>query len=138
MPKHRVLEEQRRFAKKLRRDQTALEARLWHEIRAKRLDGWKFRRQMPIGPYVVDFVCFEALLIVEVDGHLHQRAESQVHDAKRDAALRERGFRILRFDADVALGRVIGDIRRALPAPPLPTLRGREGPPSPTRRLCTT
>jgi very-short-patch-repair endonuclease len=68
-------------------------------------------------------VCFEALLIVEADGHLHQRGESQVHDAKRDAALEERGFRILRFDADIALGRVIAEIRRALADPPLPTLR---------------
>ena len=59
MPLHRVPEEQRRFAKKLRREQTALEARFWHEIRANRLNGWKFRRQAPIGPYVSDFVCFE-------------------------------------------------------------------------------
>ncbi len=123
MPKYCVPEEQRDFAKKLRREQTALEARLWHEIRGKRLDDWKFRRQVPIGPYVVDFVCFEARLIVEVDGPLHQQAENRMHDAKRDAALKERGFRILRFDADVALGRMVEDIRSALSAPPLPTLR---------------
>ena len=123
MPKHRVPDEQRDFASLLRREQTALEARLWHEVRAKRLDGWKFRRQVPIGPYVVDFVCLEARLIVEVDGPLHRRAENRRHDASRDAALQERGFRVLRFDADIALGRVIEDIRRALGSPPLPTLR---------------
>ena len=59
MARHRVPEEQRRFAKSLHREQTALEARLWHEIWAKRLDSWKFRRQAPIGPYVADFVCLE-------------------------------------------------------------------------------
>jgi very-short-patch-repair endonuclease len=123
MPKYRVPDEQRDFAKKLRREQTALETRLWHEIRAKRLDDWKFRRQVPIGPYVVDFVCFEARLIVEVDGPLHRQAENRMRDAKRDAVLKERGFRILRFDADVALGRMVEDIRRALRSPPLPTLR---------------
>jgi very-short-patch-repair endonuclease len=123
MPKYRVPDEQRDFAKKLRREQTALETRLWHEIRAKRLDDWKFRRQVPIGPYVVDFVCFEARLIVEADGPLHRQAENRMHDARRDAVLQERGFRILRFDADVALGRMVEDIRLALSFPPLPTLR---------------
>ena len=92
MPLHSVPEEQRRFAKKLRREQTTLEARLWHEIRANRLDGWKFRRQVPIGSYIVDFACFEAQLIVEVDGPLHRQAESRIRDAKRDAALQERAF----------------------------------------------
>ena len=123
MPLHRVTEEQRRFAKKLRREQTALEAGLWHEIRAKCLDGWKLRQQVPIGPYVVDFVCFEARLIVELDGPLHRLAEKSLRDAERDAALKERGFRIMHFDAEVAPGRVIEDLRRALGAPPLPTLR---------------
>lgn len=125
MPKHRVPGEQRDFARRLRREQTALEARLWHEIRAMRLDGWKFRRQVPIGPYVVDFLCLDARLIVEVDGPLHRRAENQMYDSERDAALRERGFRVLRLDADVALGRMVEDIRHALVSgsPPLPTLR---------------
>ncbi len=123
MPKHRVADEQRVFARRLRREQTALEARLWHEVRGKRLEGWKFRRQVPIGPYVVDFVCLEARLIVEVDGPLHLLPENRRRDAGRDAVLLERGFRILRFDAEVALGRVVEDIRRALGSPPLPTLR---------------
>lgn len=123
MPRYRVPNNHRSFAKKLRREQTALEARLWHEIRASRLGGWKFRRQVPVGPYVVDFVCFEARLIVELDGPLHRRVENRIRDAKRDAALKERGFRILRFDADVALGTAIEDLRSALGSPPLPTLR---------------
>ncbi len=104
-------------------NQTALEARLWHEIRAKRLDGWKFRRQVPIKDYVADFVCFEARLIVEVDGPLHKEPENRLRDAERDAVLRREGFRVLRFDSDIALGRMVDDIRRVLKAPPLPTPR---------------
>ena len=123
MPRHRVSDEQRDFAKRLRGGQTALEARLWHEIRAKRLAGWKFRRQVPIEGYVADFVCFEARLIVEVDGPLHRTDEAWLYDAERDAVLREAGFRILRFDSEVALGRMVDDIRRALATPPLPTPR---------------
>ena len=116
-----VAEEQRRFAKRLRREQTALEARLWHELRAHRLDGWKFRRQVPIGPYIADFVCHEARLIVEVDGPLHRKPENQLKDAERDIQLQSRGFRVVRFDEEIALGRMIDDIRRALATSPLPT-----------------
>ena len=123
MPRHRVSEEQRNFAKQLRSQQTALEARLWHEIRAKRLDGWKFRRQVPIEGYVADFVCFEARLIVEVDGPLHRTDEARLHDAERDAVLQDAGFRVLRFDSEIALGRMVEDIRSALALPPLPTPR---------------
>ena len=123
MPRNRVSDNQRNFAKQLRGNQTALEARLWHEIRAKRLDGWKFRRQVPIEGYVADFVCFEARLIVEVDGPLHRTDEARLHDAERDAVLQDAGFRILRFDSDIALGRMVEDIRRALETPPLPTPR---------------
>jgi very-short-patch-repair endonuclease len=120
VPRYRVPTERRRFAKQLRTNQTALEDRVWHEIRAKRLDGWKFRRQVPIDGYVADFVCFEARLIVEVDGPLHQTPEQVRKDAARDAILRQRGFRTLRFDDEAALGRMLEDIRDALARPPLP------------------
>jgi len=123
MPRHEVPSEQRRFAKQLRRDQTALERHLWHELRARRLDGWKFRRQVPIEGFIVDFVCFEARLIVETDGPLHRRPENQLRDAKRDALLLKQGFRVLRFDSEVALGRMVEDIRHMLAQAPLPTPR---------------
>jgi len=123
MPQHRISEQQRALAKRLRRDETALENRLWHEVRASRFEGWKFKRQVPIEQYVADFVCFEARLIVEVDGPLHERTGNRLHDGRRDAALRRQGFRTLRFKADMALGRVLEEIRQALRTPPLPTLR---------------
>lgn len=61
----------REFAKQLRRNLTPEEWRLWHAVKAKRLAGAKFRRQVPIGPYVADFVCVAARLIVELDGSQH-------------------------------------------------------------------
>jgi very-short-patch-repair endonuclease len=116
-----VTAEHRKFAKELRRSQTALEARLWHELRAHCLDGWKFRRQVPIGKYVADFVCHAAQLIVEVDGPLHRSPEQKLKDIERDRAIGVHGFRIMRFDEDMALGSVVDNIRRALAEVPLPT-----------------
>jgi len=69
-------------------------AKLWSELRDRRLDTTKFRRQAPIGPFVADFLCSEARLIVEIDGSQH--ADSK-RDRARDAELRARGFRVLRF-----------------------------------------
>jgi len=82
------------FAKTLRRNMTDAEHLLWRHLRAHRFDGQKFRRQQPIGPYVVDFVHFGSRVIVEADGSQH--AESP-KDAGRDAWLKEQGFRVLRF-----------------------------------------
>jgi very-short-patch-repair endonuclease len=81
-------------AAKLSRSQpTDAEHRLWQLLRAKRLSGWKFRRQPPIGPYRPDFACHAAKLIVEADGGQH----GGDRDAVRDAWLSGEGFRILRF-----------------------------------------
>jgi very-short-patch-repair endonuclease len=82
-------------ARRLRRDQTETEARLWDELRAGRLDGWKWRRQVPVGPFIVDFLCVEAALAVEVDGGVH--AERADRDARRDAYLEARGLQVMRF-----------------------------------------
>jgi very-short-patch-repair endonuclease len=114
MPRHVVPSEQRRFAKRLRAHQTDAETLLWHELRGRRLDGWKFRRQVPIERFVVDFVCFEARLIVEVDGPLHLDAEQRRKDEARDALLRMNGFKILRFSTDVAVALILRDIQQAL------------------------
>ncbi|WP_176477151.1 endonuclease domain-containing protein [Mesorhizobium sp. WSM4313] len=78
----------------MRREPTEAEDRLWHELRGRRLDNIKFKRQVPIGRFVADFLCAEAKLIVEIDGSQH--AES-LRDLERDAALKARGFRVLRF-----------------------------------------
>jgi very-short-patch-repair endonuclease len=82
------------FAKKLRREIPDAETKLWQELRAKRFENYKFKRQQPIGKYIVDFVCFEHRLIVEVDGSQHDNSQ---HDKIRDAWLSSQNFRILRF-----------------------------------------
>ena len=73
---------------------TDAERALWRLLRDRRLAGWRFRRQQPIDHYIADFVCFEARLIIEVDGGQH--SESDI-DKVRDAHLQSQGFRILRF-----------------------------------------
>ena len=77
----------------MRREPAFNERVLWKLLRNRRLDDLKFRRQVPIGPYIVDFVCFAARLVVEADGPLHD----PVSDACRDAWLRREGFTLLRF-----------------------------------------
>lgn len=86
--------DQQHFARYLRRNMTDAEKLLWRHLRAHRLAGQKFRRQQPMGIYVVDFVHFGARLVVEADGGQHNTSQ---HDAQRDAWLKEQGFRILRF-----------------------------------------
>jgi very-short-patch-repair endonuclease len=88
-----------RRARSLRRDLTAPEATLWISLKGRRADGFKFRRQHPIGPFVLDFYCHEARLAVEVDGFVHQTGERPLRDAERDDWLAERGVRTLRVDA---------------------------------------
>lgn len=89
-------------AKALRAEQTDAEQRLWYHLRANRLNGLKFKRQKPLGPYIVDFVCMEHALIVEADGGQHE--ENQAYDQRRDNWLREQGFRVLRFWNNEILG----------------------------------
>jgi very-short-patch-repair endonuclease len=81
-------------AKRLRSEMTDAEQRLWYRLRAHRFRGYKFKRQVPIGPYVVDFACLNLGLVIEVDGGQH--AES-IHDRRRTAWLRKRGLHVLRF-----------------------------------------
>lgn len=102
-------------AKRMRRSATDAEAKLWRALRAGRLAGWKFRRQQPIGRYIVDFVCFEQRLVVEVDGGQH--LDAQLSDASRTVWLESQGFRVLRFWNDDVLLRnnlVLEEILRAL------------------------
>jgi len=89
-----------RFARSLRKNATDAERHLWNELRGRRLGGFKFRRQRPFGPYVCDFVCLEASVIIELDGSQH--VDQSAYDARRDAFMRSYGFRVLRFwNADV-------------------------------------
>ena len=81
-------------AKRMRSEPTEAERALWQLLRAKRFVGHKFKRQVPIDRYIVDFVCFSNRLIIEADGSQH--AENQ-YDAERDAYLAAQGFRIIRF-----------------------------------------
>ncbi|WP_454184818.1 endonuclease domain-containing protein [Porphyrobacter sp. MBR-49] len=89
------------LAKRMRREPTEAEAKLWSMLRGQRLGGLKFKRQEQLGDYIVDFVCFSARLIVEADGGQH--AENK-DDAVRDAWLTEQGFRVLRFWNNDILG----------------------------------
>ena len=89
------------FAKRMRHTSTEAEARLWWHLRAARLNGLKFRRQQPIGDYIVDFVCFELKLIVEVDGSQH--LDATAYDDARTAWLESVGFRVVRFWNDEVL-----------------------------------
>jgi very-short-patch-repair endonuclease len=82
-------------ARALRKNPTEAEKVLWGHLRYWQVDGYKFRRQQPLGKYIVDFVCLEKKLIIELDGGQH--AEQTVYDAERDAWLRDRGFSVLRF-----------------------------------------
>ncbi|AMJ57846.1 MULTISPECIES: endonuclease domain-containing protein [Stenotrophomonas] len=124
----------RKRARPLRNTPTDAEDRLWQQLRRRQLAGFRFRRQMPLGGYIADFVCLEARLIVELDGgqHLEQRA----YDQQRSEVLQRLGFRVLRYWNDEVLLRmpaVLEDILRALahgqehPSQPSPSLREREG-----------
>jgi very-short-patch-repair endonuclease len=87
----------RDFARHLRRNQTDVERKLWQALRDRRFAKMKFRRQQPIGPYIVDFVCFEMKLIVELDGSQHGLEENIFADERRTAFLQHEGFRVKRF-----------------------------------------
>jgi len=82
-------------ARSLRRQDTRAEAHLWNALRAHRLGGWKWKRQLPFGPFFLDFACVEACVVVEVDGGQH--AEQLAYDARRTTFLGASGWRVLRF-----------------------------------------
>ncbi|MCY4530290.1 MAG: endonuclease domain-containing protein [Chloroflexi bacterium] len=85
----------RERARALRKNATEAELILWHHIRRRQLSGHRFRRQHPIGPYIVDFYCYEKQLIVEVDGGQH--STQREYDEQRTLWLKQNGFRVLRF-----------------------------------------
>ena len=97
------------LARKLRRKLTLPEGLLWRELR-KRPDGLKFRRQHPAGPFVLDFVCMQARLAIEVDGEAHNRGINPARDEARDAWLMSQGYRTLRIAARDVLDNLEGVI----------------------------
>jgi very-short-patch-repair endonuclease len=120
-------------ARKLRSRMTDAERKLWFALKDRRFEAFKFRRQVPVGPYIADFLCFESRLIVEVDGGQH--AES-VRDAERDAWLSQNAFRVVRFwnnDVLQNLEGVLTSLAMELNTTPHPSSRLRETPPSPAR-----
>jgi very-short-patch-repair endonuclease len=88
-------------ARKLRADQTDTESLLWNHLRAGRLLGFKFKRQVPLAGYIADFACLEVKLIIELDGSQH--AQQTEYDVSRTMALEKLGFRVMRFWNDEAL-----------------------------------
>ena len=116
-------------ARQFRNQATDAERHLWRHLRREQLAGYKFRRQFPIGSYIVDFICIPARLVLELDGGQH--LETQAYDAARTLEIEARGYRILRFwnhDVDKNLAGVLEAIDRALRSPPPGRLRR---PPSP-------
>jgi very-short-patch-repair endonuclease len=112
---------------------TASEWRVWCYLKGRQLDGWKFRRQAPIGPYIVDFVCFAARLVVELDGASHDDVVYE-YDERRQAWLEAQGFKVLRLSADYPEMDPIEGVWEAidlalseLPAPVAPSARQRGG-----------
>ena len=105
-------------ARDLRLNLTRAERKLWSKFRNRQLDGYRFRRQHPIGPFIVDFVSLEAKLVVEVDGGQHAEPEMAKHDIARTKWLRGQGYQVLRFWNNEVLDgteSVLQVIREALP-----------------------
>ena len=122
------------FARHLRRNRTGAEQRLWRKLRELKYAGFKFRQQVPIDHFIVDFACLSERLIVEVDGGTHSTEEEVARDLRRERYLMDQGFRVLRvWNSDVRqnLGGVMDTIVAALHTPtPDPSPRRVEDTPS--------
>jgi very-short-patch-repair endonuclease len=112
-------------ARDLRREMTAPEKKLWGVLRDRRLAGLKFRRQVPVGRYIADFACVESMLVVEVDGDSH--AERFVPDQKREQALIEAGWRVLRLSNDDVLENLEGVLIQIVKHSGLDPAKWRDG-----------
>ena len=118
----------RQRAQTLRQNQTDADGLLWHYLRNKQLGGYKFRRQQPFGPYIADFACLSQKLLIELDGSQH--AEQKAHDEKRDAFLRQAGYRVLRFWNNDVFENCFGVLERIYAAlHPHPSFTGESQPP---------
>jgi very-short-patch-repair endonuclease len=135
MPHAVVSERQRNRAKQLRQAMTRVETLLWRYLKANRIDGLGFRRQVPFRNYIADFVCLSAKLIVELDGESHDFEERQKADQTRDAFFVSEGFQVLRFTNQQVLSNLEGVVEtirqatasRASGLPLSPTLPHKGG-----------
>ena len=119
------------ISRMLRKGATDAENRLWYYLKATQLEGVKFRRQEPIGNYIVDFVAFEKRLVIEIDGGQHAEEDEKERDIRRDEWLRSQGFRVLRFWNNEVLQNLAGVLEtiraNCLRHPPLtPPIKGGE------------
>jgi very-short-patch-repair endonuclease len=115
-------------ARELRRRQTEEEKRLWFKLRENQAGGFKFRRQEPIGKYIVDIVNLENKVIIEIDGRVHQDTETRKNDRERTMWLKSEGYKVIRFwnssiinDLDSVVNKIIKEVRQRthphLPSP---------------------
>ena len=118
------MEKHTAIARKLRNNMTEAEKYLWYMLRSKNMRGYKFRRQQPIGKYIVDFVCFEGKLIIEIDGGQHNI--NKKYDLERDEWLQKQGFKVLRFWNSEVMENRIAVLEKIMNTLPLP-LPSREG-----------
>src|SRR5436190_929989 len=95
-------------AKRLRKPLTPAESVLWKALRNRQLDGFKFRRQHPAGPYIADFFCATAMLIVEVDGTIHDLPEAKERDAQRTQFFTDNGVKVIRFRNEAVISNLPG------------------------------
>jgi very-short-patch-repair endonuclease len=87
----------KQFAKSLRRPLTPAENRFWFYVKGRKLFGFKFRRQHPVGNFIADFYCHELKLVVEIDGNIHSLNTQKIRDFERDLRMKELGLNVLRF-----------------------------------------
>ena len=104
--------EETTLARELRKRQTDAERALWNKLRSKQIEGVKFRRQQPIGPYIVDFVSLERKLIIEIDGGQHNERKVREKDQEREEWLKEKGYQTLRFWNNDVLTNIEGVLER--------------------------
>ena len=93
----RYPEKIQQYARALRSNQTPAETWLWRTLRAHRFSGFKFRRQVPIGPFIVDFYCHQKRLVIELDGGQHNLIEAKSYDRQRSEFLDQQGLNVIRF-----------------------------------------
>ena len=101
-----------KLARRLRKQMTDAEQKLMYELRRRQIEGFRFRKQVPLGIYVVDFVCFEARLIIELDGGQHNEYKQINYDNQRTAWLQTQGYQVQRFWNDEVLQEIDAVKRR--------------------------
>lgn len=124
----------KKLSRDLRKDQTEAERLLWSKLRSRQLGGFKFRRQYPYEGYILDFVCLQKKIVIELDGHQHGYGENKGKDKERDQGLKEQGYQVLRYSNNLIfenLEDVLRDILKNLhgphPSPPIEG-EGKDGP----------